>query len=271
MSTCYICSKGSVTDGVLVDGSVFHTRCLEELKREVENLKYRERTLLAELQKPPSFMESIAKFFSGSRQAEFEAAKRSLVSQIHRAREAQEATTTRIRLVYDLWPTYPPDWDERRRIVQTRDHHSCSECGVGGKLHLHHIRALSHGGTNKIDNIALLCESCHSEAHGGRVFRYEGSERGEPTTIERKISLLNRAIAQKNNVFFHYKKPNGTVTKRTVTPRQMRKLTVGELQSLLGRKIKIEKEGKLCLFGYCHLRKADRTFAVHRMYKIETR
>ena len=90
-----------------------------------------------------------------------------------------------------------------------------------------------------------------------------------PSTIEKKIELLNKAISRRQNIRFRYKKPDGTITTLNVTPSELRKLTIPELQNLLGRKVKIEKEGKLCLFGYCHLRKAKRTFAVHRMQRIE--
>jgi 5-methylcytosine-specific restriction endonuclease McrA len=268
---CSICSAETLTDGMLIDGSVFHTRCLEKLKENGEALKLRERTLLTELQKPLGFMENVAMFLFQSRQTEILAAKQHLASRIRWTREEYESTTAKIRLLYDLWPTYPPDWDERRRLVSERDHYSCAECGVGGRLHLHHIRPLSQGGTNRLDNIALLCEYCHKEAHGGRIFRYEDRDGAEPTAIEKKIALLNRALAQQKDIRFRYKKPDGTTTQRTVTPRQLRKLTIEELQALLGKKVKIEKEGKLCLFGFCHLRRADRTFAVHRMQRVELR
>jgi hypothetical protein len=269
VSICCICSTGIiVADGVLADGSVFHTRCHEGLKRKVADLNARESRLHAELRKPPSFFESISNFLFEFRKAEFHAAQQRLASQIRSTREEREITVVALRLLYDVWPTYPPDWGEWQRQVNERDHYSCSECGVGGKLHLHHIRALSQGGSNKLDNIALLCEDCHSATHGGRAFRYEKRDGREPSTIERKIHLLNTAIAQRKNIHFRYQKPDGTITNRTVTPREMRKLSIAELHALLGRRVKIGKEGKLCLFGHCHLRGERRTFAVHRMQKI---
>ncbi|MGY3032832.1 5-methylcytosine-specific restriction endonuclease McrA [Bradyrhizobium sp. USDA 4354] len=269
MSSCCICSTGIVIDGTLIDGSIFHTRCLEELKQKAEDTRARERALLTELQRPASLVVSISHIFFQSRQLEFYAAKQRLTAQIQTTRENRETILEKIRAIYDLWPKYPPDWDDRQRLVYARDHRSCSACGVGGRLHLHHIRALSEGGTHKLENLCLLCESCHSARHGGRAFKYTERNPNELSAIEQKIQLLNKALSQRKNIRFRYKKPRGSALNRTVTPRELRKLTIPELQDLLGRKVKVEKEGKLCLFGYCHLRKANRTFAVHRMSKIE--
>jgi hypothetical protein len=271
VNACIICSATAPTDGVLIDGSVFHNRCLRYLKEDAEALKLQEIGLQTELRKPPSLVENISMFFFQARQVELLATKQKLAASIRTTHAEYEIAAAKIRLVYDVWPTYPPDWDERRELVSERDHYSCTRCGVSGNHHLHHIRALSQGGTNRLDNIALLCESCHSEAHGGRQFRYEHRESVEPTTIERKIDILNRALTQRKDIHFHYKKPDGTLTRRRVTPRKLRKLSVNELRTLLGKNVKIEKEGKLCLFGHCHLRHADRTFAVHRMQQIEVR
>jgi hypothetical protein len=152
LPSCSICSAGTPTDGVLIDGSVFHNRCLQKLRESAEALRARERTLLIQLEKPLTFAENIAIFLFQSRQTQLLATKQYLASSIRKARQDHEATVARIRLLYDLWPTYPPDWDERRRLVGERNHHSCADCGVGGKLHLHHIRALSQGGTNRLDN-----------------------------------------------------------------------------------------------------------------------
>jgi HNH endonuclease len=132
---------------------------------------------------------------------------------------------------------------ERKRQINERYDYGCSECGVGGRLHLHHIRALSQGGTHRLENIALLCEDCHSAAHGGRTFRYQ--DRDKPTTIEKKITLINRALSQRKDIRFRYQKPDGSITQRTVTPHELRKLTVAELRTLVGRNAKIEKEGTL--------------------------
>jgi predicted DNA-binding transcriptional regulator YafY len=83
--------------------------------------------------------------------------------------------------------------------------------------------------------------------------------------LQIRIGRINEAIAKGCDIGFRYRKRDGTVTKRTVTPREIRKLSIAELQALIGRYGSIQKEGRLCMFGYCHLRTSDRTFAVDRI------
>lgn len=54
-----------------------------------------------------------------------------------------------------------------RKQVEKRDDNSCVKCGFDNELSIHHIIPLSHGGINGMDNFALLCKSCHKEAHNG--------------------------------------------------------------------------------------------------------
>ena len=42
---------------------------------------------------------------------------------------------------------------------------SCQNCGSKKMLLIHHIIPLSNGGKNILDNIAILCKSCHSKLH----------------------------------------------------------------------------------------------------------
>ena len=50
----------------------------------------------------------------------------------------------------------------------------CEICGKGGRIDrggfdLHHIIYRSHGGTDKVENIILLCRDHHDKAHDGRI------------------------------------------------------------------------------------------------------
>ena len=144
-------------------------------RRSAQNQEIR---LQTELNKPLSLVENISTFFFQSAQTELLATKQNLASKIRRTRTEYETAVAKVTLIYDVWPTYPPDWDERRQLVSERDHYSCNHCGISGNHHLHHIRALSQGQTqHKIRQHALLCEPCHSDAHGGRRFRYEPRNR----------------------------------------------------------------------------------------------
>ena len=52
----------------------------------------------------------------------------------------------------------------RSRILE-RDHHRCTHCGATTNLELHHILPLNQGGTNHLDNLTTLCNSCHTLTH----------------------------------------------------------------------------------------------------------
>jgi 5-methylcytosine-specific restriction endonuclease McrA len=51
------------------------------------------------------------------------------------------------------------------RSVVARAGGCCESCGQHGILHVHHIRALSRGGSNGLENLRLLCSACHGGEH----------------------------------------------------------------------------------------------------------
>ena len=51
-----------------------------------------------------------------------------------------------------------------RHLVFERDRYRCRECGATNKqtqLHVDHIKPVSKGGTNDLDNLQTLCEKCN--------------------------------------------------------------------------------------------------------------
>lgn len=52
-----------------------------------------------------------------------------------------------------------------RNEVFKRDNGRCVECHSGEKLHYHHIKRYAQGGKDTVDNLILLCASCHAEEH----------------------------------------------------------------------------------------------------------
>jgi 5-methylcytosine-specific restriction endonuclease McrA len=81
--------------------------------------------------------------------------------------------------------TYPPDWPSRKLYIHRLYGFTCQECGASTYLnqadqlkaqstrhhtlrtglHVHHIKPLSKGGDNSLDNLTLLCEQCHQNQH----------------------------------------------------------------------------------------------------------
>lgn len=61
---------------------------------------------------------------------------------------------------------------EVKRKVSKRDKGQCVVCGTKEKLHYHHINHFSKGGTNSVENIVLLCASCHAEEHKDEASYY---------------------------------------------------------------------------------------------------
>jgi hypothetical protein len=100
----------------------------------------------------------------------------------------------------------------------------------------------------------------------GSLQNYPKNAQSAPCSEQ--INLIKDAIALGRDVSFRYAKTDGSVTQRTVTPFELRKLSISELQSLIGVGVAIRREGGLCMFGRCHLRGADRVFAIERIQNL---
>lgn len=51
--------------------------------------------------------------------------------------------------------------------VRERDKNECTVCGVKDHLNFHHIKRYDQGGLHTVENLKLLCVSCHAEEHKG--------------------------------------------------------------------------------------------------------
>jgi hypothetical protein len=63
-----------------------------------------------------------------------------------------------------------------RKVVLTRDRHTCQKCGKGSRgvrLHVHHRQpfAIYPQLRYSVDNGVTLCVECHGDAHGRRLAR----------------------------------------------------------------------------------------------------
>ena len=53
------------------------------------------------------------------------------------------------------------DKRRRRAAVIARDGNGCAMCGTRRNLTLDHVIPLAHGGSNRIENLQLLCRGCN--------------------------------------------------------------------------------------------------------------
>jgi len=253
------------------------------LSKEKSHLEYHIEQLQQEFNKATSVIHKIASFFTGGRNRDANVIKEELrkqkaaygdvINKIKLNSRQNEKTLEKLgdaiskrksiyetlKPLFDYWPTYSPDWDERcYEILQKKRH--CEASGPHfGALHLHHIKPLSLGGTNKRINLTVLCERHHLEVHKVSKFEDEGEEKDTDIDVipnkfifNRKISILNKAIKHKEKVFMHYQNKYGERTKRTIEPFNVYKLY-----------------NRIYIEAYCHLRSENRTFRVSRILSLE--
>lgn len=57
-----------------------------------------------------------------------------------------------------------------KAFVKWRDSYTCQYCKKKNtKLHVHHVKFRSDGGSDRPDNLITLCEQCHKDLHNGKI------------------------------------------------------------------------------------------------------
>jgi 5-methylcytosine-specific restriction endonuclease McrA len=57
-------------------------------------------------------------------------------------------------------------WKNTRRYIRSRDGDRCRRCDASGaiqRLYVHHIVPRAQGGTDRYENLMLVCQSCHGK------------------------------------------------------------------------------------------------------------
>ena len=242
---------------------MIHESCLDsiqvqehEIRNEIITQQDKLNRLWSEIERREGLVFKIVSIFSKPDvdTAEIEKSIPITESKITQLSSALGSLQARVAPIYDYFLTYPPDWEKRRDEVAKRDGEQCSKkCSSWRQLHLHHIKPLSKGGSNKISNLKLLCEKCHSMKHGGRDFSGEFSN--SETAFSKRVANIRYAIKNGKRIKFGYKKPRDKSHKqRTVIPTEL--VNVDHIR---------DSGSTLCVRGYCELRKAERVFALKRM------
>lgn len=269
---CLICGKRGM-DFSLTNGSAVHRVCVDDLTNlltgvdpELQKAKNSHQSHVNELKKlkaeESSFFGFLAGVF-GDRNFSAE------VAQLQRVLEVSQVKIDKIKAknelspqdrkkklslqkkIWDFWPDYPPDWDDRREELISSLGGKCQKCMGTNILQAHHKVPFWKGGSNKLENLELLCITCHGHEHG-RDFERDGFDR-KHTVVSDKEELISAAIKNKSKITFMYKKiDESRGSRRTIRPKEFR-----------------DFKRTRCVGGRCDLRKADRWFAIRRMYKVE--
>jgi hypothetical protein len=266
MPLCRICSK-SVFEGIhLSDGGMIHESCLEfiqakelEIQSEIYEQLRIKNSLTHEIERRKGLIFKFVSIFSkpDSDLTEIEEKATVVQQNINQLSSSLSSLKASAACIYDYFLTYPPDWDERRTQVAERDGKECKNCGNRDHLHLHHIAPLSKGGNNRIENLKLLCEKCHSKKHGGKHFSYELFN--TETAFSKRVANIRYAIENSKWIKFGYKKPKDKGHKqRIVKPAEL--INVAHVW---------DSGSTLCVRGYCELRNAERIFALKRMRGVK--
>ena len=161
--------------------------------------------------------------------------------------------------LYDYLPSWPPDWEERKRQVLRRNGSICSRCGKEKNVYLVHDIPVFEGGTNELDNLVLICSACHASIYKeGDTFGAFAAKASQSEFSE-QVDEIQFAIDNNQRIRFDYKKPSDR--------RWMTRVVIPE--RLLNIPNSRESGETLCVEGFCELREDTRVFALERMQGLE--
>lgn len=161
--------------------------------------------------------------------------------------------------IYDNLPTWPPDWEERKRLLIRENGSICSHCEEEADVYLLHDIPVFEGGTNELDNLTLICAECYRGMY--RDVDIFGTSTLKPSQSEfsERFSEIQSAIENDQKIQFDYKKPSDKRwTTRVVVPERLFNIPNSR-----------ESGETLCVEAFCELRQDTRVFALERMQDLE--
>lgn len=157
--------------------------------------------------------------------------------------------------VYDHLPCWPPDWEERKRILIRENGSVCSHCEAEADVYLLHDIPVFEGGTNVLDNLTLMCAECYTGMYREVDIFGTSTLKSSQSEFSEQFSEIQSAIDNSQKIQFDYKKPSDKRwTTRVVVPERIFNIP------------NTRESGKtLCVEGFCELRQDTRVFALERM------
>lgn len=141
-------------------------------------------------------------------------------------------------------------WRALKTRVMERDNYTCVLCGAKTNPTVDHIKELSFGGSNTLNNLRTLCKDCHEQRHGSKFLERgfdADDDYGENYKVSPKMQALNRAMESGNGIGIKYVDRDGLYSERVIHPN------------------KIYKTKYVYVEAFCELDKDDRVFRLSRM------
>ena len=159
------------------------------------------------------------------------------------------SNATEINDCIKYWPSYPPDyfWYNLKQQALQKCNFKCKSCRkkANQTLDLHHLRPLALGGLNELENLIILCRTCHQARHS---HQFTGQDAAQKTSrIKNKLTNLDKvklALSSNKRLWIRYTDDKGTQTERW---------------------IKVYRINKKWVESRCELRNDDRSFRIDRI------
>lgn len=270
---CLACKKKNADKSsiTLLNGSHIHNSCYDKISSKIEKLQtglaFKELSITQlsnEIHASETLWGEIKSLFSSNEKLNIEEAESKISiyrSEIENIKSNIDKRNIFFSSIYDYWPTYPPDWHERReKIFSNRGQH-CQECRssyASYDLHIHHKTPIARGGNHKLDNLSILCESCHSHKHGGKQFTYNVDNR--TPVFSSRIERIQSAIHSSKDISFLYKK----TTQKKFHKRHIKPYKIVSIPHIH------DNDDTICVKGFCYKRNSDRIFAIKRMKALKS-
>lgn len=150
------------------------------------------------------------------------------------------------------------EWGKLRESVFKRDNYRCVDCGGEYNLTVNHIKELSLGGVNDLDNLETLCKDCHEKHHGRRIFDDDYKAKrdyGKKHRFWQAKPILKEAIENESAIELLYRKKDSAKAEiKVVTP----------------KKFYLEGDKKIPgIRAYCHRDKKVKCYLIPRIEAID--
>lgn len=248
MPYCIVCKIQTdyEYDIALTNGDYLHYSCilmLQMRKREIETALQRQKS------------QFVLSLFAPTEVAQQDTTSEAEIEDL-RAKLAKLASI--LDELYDYLPSWPPDWEERKRLLIRENGSICSHCDEEADVYLLHDIPVFEGGTNELDNLTLICAECYRGMYRDpNIFR-DFTPNASQSEFAEQVAEIQSAIDNNQKIQFDYKKPSDK--------RWMTRVVMPE--RLLNIPNNRESGETLCVEGFCELRQDTRVFALERMQDL---